>query len=118
MVVARRLARTSPGGSREKLRGGRMSDLPPVSCGAVALRRILRDQSFDLRGLDVVGFRAWLGRHLGRWQKDATFVQQVKIRDLRRAKPDLGEQERQVRQLTAVDAASPAFTHLTALERQ
>src|SRR4051794_41918216 len=45
--------------------------------------------TFDLRTLDLAGFRRWLNLHLARWASDPAFVQRARVRDLRRAHPDL-----------------------------
>jgi hypothetical protein len=73
----------------------------PVTRGARDLRRLLREQTCDVRTLDLAGFRRWLAGHRAHWQRDAVFVQRARIRDLRRAHPRLRALEEEPRQ--AVD---------------
>jgi hypothetical protein len=86
--------------------------------GASELRRLLEEQTFDLRNLDLDGFRTWLARHAARWQSDPVFVQRARIRDLRKTHPDLGALERQFRQAVAEDTASPQFDRLDWLAQE
>jgi hypothetical protein len=92
--------------------------LPPFSRGARALRRLLGQQTFDLRGLDLAGFRCWLGCHLTHWQDDPIFAQRVHIRDLRRGNPRLRALEQQYRRAVAADARSPQFARLRQVEQE
>jgi hypothetical protein len=85
---------------------------PPVSRGADELRRLLREQTFDLRRLDPAGFRHWLERLLARWQTDPVFTQRTRIRDLRRTHPRLRPLEREHRDAVRADEASAAFPRL------
>jgi hypothetical protein len=89
-----------------------------VNRGARELRRLLREQTFDLRGLDISGFRRWLDCHLSRWQNDPVFQQRIRIRDLRRAHPQLRVLEQQHRRAAALDAQSPQFTRLQRVEKE
>jgi hypothetical protein len=89
---------------------------PPVHRGVHALRRLLAEQTLDLRCLDLPGFRAWLQRHLARWQNDPVFVQRCRIRDLRRAHPRLRVLEEARRQAADADEASPQSAVLRHLE--
>jgi hypothetical protein len=89
----------------------------PVGRGAAVLRQLLAEQTFDLRRLDLAGFRPWLDRHLERWQRDPVFRQRVRIRDLRRANPRLRDLENLYRQLAEAEAASPNGGRLRDLER-
>ena len=57
-----------------------------VRRGIRALRRLLHEQTFDLRSLDLEGFRGWLDRQLVRWREDPVFLQRARIRDLRRGR--------------------------------
>jgi hypothetical protein len=90
----------------------------PVSRGAGALRRVLREQTCDLRELDEPGFRRWLDQQLARWRRDPVFAQRVRIRDVRRAHPALQTVEQEHRRRAAEDAASPHFSELARVERE
>ncbi|WNG15054.1 hypothetical protein [Cystobacter fuscus] len=85
--------------------------------GTRALRRWL-EQAVDLRGLDLEGFRHWLGQQLSRWELDPAFAQRVRIRDLRQAHPELLALERTLRHVTAADEASPQAERLFQLEQE
>jgi hypothetical protein len=82
-----------------------------------ALRQLLREHTFDLRRLDVAGFRDWLNKQLAHWQHDPVFVQRVKIRDLRRAEPRLQAVEEAHIRAVLADEAAPAFARLRSLEQ-
>ena len=88
-----------------------------VTRGAENLERLLREQTWDFRGLDLTGFRAWLDRLLVRWEQDPVFRQRSVIRALRRSHPELRQLERTHRAATAVDAASPSSARLREVER-
>ncbi len=88
-----------------------------VSRGVGPLRRLLQEQTFDVRHLDLEGFRRWLEAHLDRWRRDPVFSQRLRIRDLRRATPRVIELERELRRATAADEASPSFRRLSDLEQ-
>jgi hypothetical protein len=90
---------------------------PPVRCGVAELRRLLDEQTDDVRGLDLHGFRRWLGCHLERWRRDAVFQQRCRIRDLRHAQPQLRKLERALRSARVADEASPEHAHLSRLEK-
>jgi hypothetical protein len=83
-----------------------------------ALRGWLSEQTFDLRGLDPAGFRRWLGARLDRWQSDPVFVLRTRIRDLRKAHPELRRLEREYRRAEAADAATPQAARLRDLGRE
>ncbi|ATB36760.1 hypothetical protein CYFUS_002175 [Cystobacter fuscus] len=85
--------------------------------GTRALRRWL-EQAVDLRGLDLDGFRHWLGQQLSRWEVDPAFVQRVRIRDLRQAHPELQALERTLRHALAADEASSQAERLLQLEEE
>jgi hypothetical protein len=93
---------------------------PPADAtrGPDALRRLLADQTLDLRGLDLAGFRGWLARLLVRWQADPVFAQRALVRDLRRAHPELDRLEAEAQRAAAADAASPQADRLRRLERE
>jgi len=74
--------------------------------------------TFDLRTLDLPGFRRWLDSQMSRWQDDPVFVRRTRIRDLRRAHPRLQELESERRRAAAADAATPEAGRLAALERR
>lgn len=95
-----------------------MNDLVAVSRGASELRRLLDEQTLDLRTLDLAGFRRWLSSHLERWRNNPVFVERGRIRDLRRAHPALRKLEREQRRAVEADEASPAFSRLHELERE
>jgi hypothetical protein len=88
-----------------------------VNRGTRALRRWL-EQAVDLRGLDLEGFRHWLGQQLPRWELDPAFAQRARIRDLRQAHPELLALERMLRHALAADEASPQAERLFQLEEE
>jgi hypothetical protein len=90
----------------------------PVERGVRALRGLLRERTFDLRQLDVAGFRRWLERHLSHWERDPVFQQRSRIRDLRRAHPELIALEKEHRRAVAADAAAPEFARLGEVEQE
>jgi hypothetical protein len=90
----------------------------PLSRGARALRRWLGTQTFEVRGLDLDGFRRWLSCRLDHWRQDPVFVQRATIRDLRRAQPRLNDLEQQHHRAAAADARSPSGARLRQLEQQ
>lgn len=94
--------------------------MEPVSIlrGQDVVLRLLAEQTFDVRAVDLAGFREWLGRLLARWQRDPVFLRRAAIRDLRRANPRLRELEETHRRAVAADAASPQFPRLRELERE
>lgn len=92
-----------------------MSRPTDIARGADELRRLLRQQTFDLRGLDPAGFRRWLGMNLDRWQNDPAFIQRVKIRELRKANPRVRALEKEHRRATRADSAAPHFARLQEL---
>ncbi|MFY0562933.1 hypothetical protein ACN28E_03730 [Archangium lansingense] len=87
----------------------------PVVWGTRELRRLLR-QAVDLRVLDLEGFRHWLTQQLPLWESDPAFVQRARIRDLRRAHPELRALERAHRRAAATDEASPHGVRLLQVE--
>jgi hypothetical protein len=88
-----------------------------VARGTRELRRLLR-QAIDLRGLDLEGFRRWLTHQLPFWESDPAFVQRARIRDLRRAHPELRALERTCRRAAAEDEASPHAARLLRMEEE
>ncbi len=84
--------------------------------GADVLLRLLAGQAFDLRTLDLGGFRDWLAHRLAFWQRDRVFVQRTRIRELRRAHPELRGLEEAHSRATAADAATPQAARLRELE--
>jgi hypothetical protein len=72
----------------------------------------------DLRQLDVEGFRRWLTHELPRWQADPAFAQRARIRDLRRAHPELRDLERTYRRAVAEDEASAPSARLRQMEEE
>src|SRR5262249_23660978 len=93
---------------------------PPAASrrGVRALRRLLREQTFDLRNLDVGGFRRWLDVRLERWRQDPVFAQRARVRDLRRAHPQLPALEQEHRRAARAEAASAHYTRLRRLEQE
>ncbi|QRN97962.1 hypothetical protein JRI60_02450 [Archangium violaceum] len=88
-----------------------------VSRGTRELKRLLQ-QAVDLRGLDLEGFRHWLTQQLPFWESDPAFIQRARIRDLRRAHPELRALERMYRRATAADEASPQGARLLQVEEE
>lgn len=81
-------------------------------------RRRLAALTFDLRTLDLPGFRQWLDRRFVRWAADPVFVQRTRIRDIRRAHPELRALETAVRRAGDASAATPAGARIAAVERE
>ncbi len=104
--------------TRDPASGFALLARPAVSRGAETLRRLLCDQTFDLRAVDPAGFGSWLEAHLLRWRRDPIFVQRARIRDLRAGCEALQLLEKEQRRLTRLDAASAAFPRLHELERE
>ena len=73
---------------------------------------------FDLRTLDLAGLRAWLDRQLVRWSTDPVFLQRCRVRDLRRAHPELRRLEAEYARARRADAASEHGPRLWEIERQ
>src|SRR4051794_32711300 len=88
-----------------------------VSRGSRVLHRWLAAQTFDLRNLDLAGFRRWLDGQFARREGDPLFQQRVRIRGLRRGHPELRRSEEDVRRAAERDAATPAFARLRQLDR-
>lgn len=86
--------------------------------GRRALQRLLAERCCDVRELDLPAFRRWLAALLRRWRRDPVFRQRLRLRELRRAHPDLVEAERRFRRALRQDAAGPFFGALAARERQ
>jgi hypothetical protein len=89
-----------------------------LTCGSRQLERLLTERCLDLRALDQAGFRRWLARHLERWQHDPIFNQRLRIRELRRAHPELRALERRLRDAEAADAAAAEYADLGRLARE
>jgi hypothetical protein len=98
--------------------GGPAPPAATVRRGVRALRRLLREQTFDLRGLDVAGFRRWLDARLERWRQDPVFTQRARIRDLRRAHPRLHALEQEHRRAARAEAAAAHSSRLRRLEQE
>lgn len=75
-------------------------------------------ETFDLRTLDLGGFRGWLNRQMERWQADPVFVQRRRIRDLRKTRAELRPLEKAVANAHSLDRAADGFQQLWVLERQ
>jgi hypothetical protein len=83
--------------------------------GTAELDRLLREQTTDVRALDPPGFRRWIEAHLTRWQHDPVFAQRVRVRELRRAHPRVGELEAEARRAAKAYAATPESRRLAEL---
>jgi len=83
-----------------------------ISRGSGTLLQLLAEHLFDLRALDVSGFKRWLDRHLSHWHTDVVFEQRARIRELRRAHPGLAALEGERRKARIDDAASPHYRRL------
>lgn len=95
-----------------------MTEPVPVRQGADELRRLLEERTSDVRMLGMGGFREWLARRLGRWERDPVFAQRARIHDLRRSHPRLRALEDVERRARAADEASPEFARLSAIETE
>lgn len=89
-----------------------------VSRGSAGLRELLASRLSDVRELDQRQFAGWLERHLEHWRADPVFAQRSRIRDLRRAHPELRQAEADQRRARAEDEASPLHAQLEALTRE
>jgi hypothetical protein len=65
----------------------------------------------------VAQFPRWLERHLAHWGRDPAFHQRSRIRDLRRAHPQIRALEEERRRAQAEDRSSPLFPRLEAVAR-
>jgi hypothetical protein len=74
--------------------------------------------TLDLRTLDLAGFRRWLDLHRARWATDPVFMQRSRIRDLRRAHPELRRLEAECKRTQRADAESEHGPRLREIERQ
>lgn len=74
--------------------------------------------TFDLRFLDLAGFRRWLDLHLARWATDPVFVQRSRIRDLRREYPELRKVEANHDRAVRIDSESAHGPRLREIEDQ
>jgi hypothetical protein len=72
---------------------------------------------FDVRTLDLGGFRRWLDMQLARWATKPVFAQRRRIRDLRRAHPELLVLEEEHRRALSADEHSPNGPRLREIER-
>lgn len=90
----------------------------PVRRGRRVLHSLLQEKTRDLRSLDLAGFRSWLEAAQERWSSDPVFLQRARIRELRRAHPELRRCEREYRRARAIDAASPHSARLDALDQE
>src|SRR5262249_9509056 len=84
----------------------------------VELRRRLDEMTLDLRTLDLAGFRVWLDRQMARWQTEPVFVQRTRIRDLRRAHPEVRRLDEEYRHATEAATASPAGRRIAVLDKR
>jgi hypothetical protein len=72
----------------------------------------------DLRTVDLAGFRRWRDAQLIRWATDPVFVQRSRIRDLRRAHPELRALEADHARALRAEAESAIGPRLGEIERQ
>jgi hypothetical protein len=86
--------------------------------GAPVLRQWLGKRLLDLRDLDAGGFRRWLEPHLSGWSADPVFLQRTRIRDLRRANPELQSLEGERHRARQLYQASPDFDRIEAAQRE
>jgi hypothetical protein len=83
-----------------------------------ALRRLVAERTFDLRALDLPGFRRWVSVQFPYWQADPVFAQRARIRDLRKAHPELRRLKREMRRAAEADAATPQAARLGEVEKK
>ncbi len=91
------------------------SEGPRVVRGTRVVRGLL-ERAVDVRALDLEGFRRWLGEQLPRWASDPAFAARARLRDLRRAHPELRALERAHRRALEADAATPEARRLLEVE--
>src|SRR5262245_19914110 len=103
--------------SSAKPRRCRVEQPADVIHDPAGLRRLVAERTFDLRTLDLPGFRRWLDLQLPHWQADAVFAQRARIRDLNRAHPEPRRLKREVRRAAEVDAATPQAARLGEVEK-
>jgi hypothetical protein len=89
-----------------------------VSRGVGVLRRLLNEETFDLREVDLDGFPEWIERHLVRWQGDPVFLQRRRICELRGGSRELRAAERRHRRAASAAAASPTSARLREVEEE
>jgi hypothetical protein len=89
-----------------------------IQRGARELCRLLQEQTYDLRRLELANFRPWLDMHLARWRQDPVFIQRTTIRELRRAHPQLEILEKEYRRVALEEAATPQSSRLCLLEQE
>jgi hypothetical protein len=82
-----------------------------------ALRRLVAERTFDLRALDLLCFRRWVSVQFPYWQADPLFAQRARIRDLRKAHPELRRLKREMRRAAEADAATPQAARLGEVEK-
>jgi hypothetical protein len=93
-------------------------DAPPtIRRGAGELRRILAERTDDVREMDVDAFRAWLLQRWNSWRRDPVFVLRCRIRDLRRAHPELASAEKAERAARRACERSAEHADITRLEK-
>jgi hypothetical protein len=85
--------------------------------GKAVLREFLAERVFDLRELDADRFRIWLNQHLAHWREDPAFLQRMRIRDLRRAHPELSGLEEKRREARIRYEGSSAYDGLEEARR-
>lgn len=101
------------GGVNDGVKGTKLS--ATIRRGGDAIRELLATQSFDVREVDAARFPAWLEPHLAHWRRNPEFVQRARIRELRRAHPELRALEEERRRARAADESSPLFARLEAV---
>jgi hypothetical protein len=74
--------------------------------------------TFDLRSLDLAGFRRWLAMHFEHWASDPVFAQRLRIRDLRGAHPELRRLEAERARAVRAEAASEHGPRLREIDRR
>jgi hypothetical protein len=93
-------------------------DSPPIiRRGPDELRRLLSEQTADVREMPVDRFRAWLRLRVEAWQRDPVFVQRCRVRDLRRAHPEIRAAENDERRARRVYERSPEHAELSRIEK-
>jgi hypothetical protein len=93
---------------------------PPIEVarGAGELHRLLDERTFDLRGLELDGFRVWLQRHLEHWRRDPVFAQRSHRRDLRHAHPRLLALEKEHDHIERDEVLTPQSARLREIDRE
>ena len=86
--------------------------------GSEPIRHLLRTKSHDVREQSPETYPRWLERHLRGWGVDPLFQQRLRIREIRRGRPELQTLEREREAARTDFEASPEFQEHERLRRE